>query len=122
MRYSVNFNRDFKWYLKMRHLFSFDGRLEREIMYDPNGIDGRKAFHLFDSEGQLKPTKHPNLLRQLLKTKSSVNLHIKMFAQDRANGRLPLIEFRGMCIKWKSPHWFREAVEQQKYKFYNQIV
>jgi hypothetical protein len=102
----------------MRHKFNFDGRLDRDIEYDPNGVDGKRAFHKFDSSGRLVPTKHPNLLRSLLKTKGSVNLFIKMYAEDRAKGRLPFIEFRGMCIEFKSPPWFREAVEHQKSKFY----
>ncbi len=118
MKYSHNFTRDFNWYIKVRHLFSFDGHQDRQITYDRNGIDGRKAFHLFDSEGKLKPTKHPNLLRSLIKTKGSVNLHIKMYSEDRAKGLLPLIEFRGMCIKWKAPEWFYFAVEKSKHKLY----
>lgn len=113
-KYSDNFERDFKWYLKMRHEFNFDGHLDREITYNPNGVDGKQAFFKFDSQGKLPPTKHPNLLRSLLKTKGSVNLHIKMYAEDRASGLLPLIELRGLCILFKAPYWFREAIEKQK--------
>ena len=28
MKYSENFNRDFNWFLRMRHTFSFDGCLD----------------------------------------------------------------------------------------------
>ncbi len=117
-KYSKGFERDFNWYLTSRHRFNFDGHLDRDIEYDPNGVDGKRAFQLFDAQGRLVPTKHPNILRTILKTKGSINLHVKMYAEDRAKGRLPLIEFRGMCIEFKAPHWFREAVEQQKSKFY----
>jgi hypothetical protein len=117
-KYSKGFERDFNWYLFMRHRFNFDGHLDRYIVYDPNGVDGKKAFHKFDSSGRLVPTKHPNILKTLLKTKGSTNLHIKMYAEDRAKGRLPLLEFRGICIEFRAPYWFREAVEQQKSKFY----
>jgi hypothetical protein len=119
MKYSDNFNRDFKWFLKMRHEFNFSGKDERDqIIYDKNGVDGKKAFYLWDSQGKIVPTKHPNLLFSLLKTKGSVNLHIKMFAEDRAACNWGLIEIRALCIKWKAPDWFRQAVERQKVKYY----
>ncbi len=126
MKYSTNFERDFKFYLRMRHKFSFDGTLEyynkkgeNLIQYSSTGISGKEAFYMYDSNGITKPTKHPQLLKVLLKTKGSTNLHVKMFAEDRAKGLFPLIEFRGFCLKYKTPNWFREAVEKQKYKYYD---
>lgn len=98
-KYSDNFNRDFSWYLKYRHTFDFDGRLDRDIVYDKNGIDGKRCFFLYDSQGILKPTKHPNLVISLLKTKGSINLHIKMWKEDRYNGCLPKILFIEECIE-----------------------
>ncbi len=119
MKYSKNFNRDFEWYLSVRKLFNFDGYDDWEyVVYDKNGVDGKKAFHIYDSLGKVAATKHPNILHTLLKTKGSVNLHIKMYAEDRAKGLFPLIEFRAFCIKLKAPYWFKEAVENQKYKYY----
>jgi hypothetical protein len=118
MKYSNNFNRDFNWYLQMRHQFNFSGKDEK-VVYDKDGIDGKKAFLLLDSQGKLKPTRHPNLLKALLKTKGSINLHIKMYAEDRANGRLPKMLFQKEIIDIiKPPQWFVNAVEQQKYKYY----
>lgn len=118
MKYSAAFNRDFNWFLKMRHIFDFDGALPLDVEYDKNGIDGKKAFLLYDSQGKLLPTKHPILFQTLIKIKGGINLHIKMYAEDRASGLLSLIELRGMCIKWKAPSWFREAVERQKVKYW----
>lgn len=124
-KYSPEFERDFKWYLKMRAMFNFDGsnsyhnkRGHDIIVYDKNGVSGKEAFYKFDSNGKILPTKHPNLLHTLLKTKGSVNLHIKMYAEDRAKGLFPLIEFRAFCIKYRCPTWFKEAVERQKFKYY----
>ena len=114
MKYKNNFNRDFSWYIKVRNEFKFDGRLPRDIIYDREGIDGKKAFFIFDSQGQLKPTKHPELLRRLLLTKGSINLHIKMYAEDRAKGVLPKILFDEICEGIESPDWFEKAVEKQK--------
>jgi len=121
-KYSSGFNRDFNWYLSMRNTFSFDGRLPRELLYDKDGVDGKMAFHIFDSQGKIVPTKHINILKSLLLTKGSTNLHIKMFAEDRAAGLLPGIEFRAMCIKWKVPLWVKEAVERQKHKYYSRYI
>ncbi len=124
--YSQEFERDFKWYLKMRAMFNFDGSNSYHnkkgkdiIVYDKNGVTGKEAFYKWDSNGKILPTKHPNILHTLLKTKGSVNLHIKMYAEDRAKGLFPLIEFRAFCIKYKCPAWFKEAVERQKFKYYD---
>ena len=118
MKYSKNFNRDFNWYLKQRNFFDFDGSLPLDIIYDKSGIDGKKAFLIYDSQGKLLPTKHPTLLAKMIKTKGGVNLHVKMFAEDRASGLFPGFEFRALCIKLKAPYWFREAVEHQKVKYW----
>lgn len=125
MKYSETFERDFKWYLSVRRNFNFDGAAEYcnntgedIIQYKKTGASGKEAFYLWDSKGVIKPTKHPNLLHCLLKTKGSVNLHIKMYAQSRADGTLPKIEFREWCNDWKAPAWFKIAVENQKGKYY----
>jgi hypothetical protein len=126
MKYKPDFERDFKWYLSVRHHFNFDGKSEYVnkngkdvVIYDRNGVSGKEAFYKFDSNGLMLPTKHPNILHTLLKTKGSVNLHIKMYAQSRAEGTLPLLEFRAACIKYKLPYWFKKAVENQKYDYYD---
>lgn len=90
------------------------------IVPDKNGATGKEAYYQWESAGKIIPTKHPNILAALLKIKGSVNLHIKMYAQDRAQGLFPLIEFRAFCIKYKCPSWFKEAVEKQKYKYYKE--
>jgi len=122
-KYNKNFERDFKWYMSMRHIFSFDGsssyhnkRGEYIVQYDKKGASGKEAFFQYDSNGTIKPTKHPNLLLSLLKTKGSANLHIKMYAEDLAKCRWNKIEMRALCIKYKAPDWFRKAVDNQRWK------
>src|SRR5690606_18318805 len=112
-------------YLSVSKQFNFDGTNE---YYNKNGeniinnsLDGRTAkecFFLYDSQGQISPCREPKRLKMLLKTKGSVNLHIKMYAEDRARGYLPLIEFKQICIDINAPSWFFEAVENQKPKYY----
>lgn len=117
VNYSKNFNRDFNWYLSVRHIFNFDGKSYIESNYNRNGLDGKKAFYIYDSQGKIVSTKHPNLLQILLKVKGSVNLHIKMYAEDRAKGILPKILFDEICQQIKAPDWFISAVENQKKKY-----
>ena len=117
MKYSRSFERDFRWFIKMRHLMNFDGKTEyREVVFDKNGMSGKEAFYRFDSEGKINATKHPNLLKSLFRTKGSVNLHIKMYAEDLAEFRWNKIEMRALCIKFKAPTWFRTAIENLRWK------
>ncbi len=125
MKFSDNFDRDFRWYLSVRHMFNFDGcakyfdkKGNDIIVYNKNGASAKECFYKWDTNGKILPTKHPNILHTLLKTKGSVNLHIKMFAEDRANGCYPLIEFKDFCKKYKVPLWFIDSVEKQKFKHY----
>lgn len=130
MTFSKSFEADFRWYLSVRHQFSFDGTAEYTnkkgqpiIVYDRKGVSGKQAFFIWDSTGKVAPTKHPNLLHALLKTKGSVNLHIKMYAEDRATGVLPKLIFESeICEALRVPAWFREAVEKQKEKLYASIL
>lgn len=121
-KYSKNFDADFHWYLKMRNTFDFDGRLDKyDITHDPKGVDGKRAFLLLDSTGQVVPTKHPTMLKRLIKTKGSVNLHIKMYAESRADGCLPKVLFEEVCLEYGVPEWFILSVEKQKNKILKTI-
>ena len=124
LKYSPEFERDFKWYLSMRHEFNFDGSGDYTdkngnpiVVYDRSGVSAKWAFYKWDSNGKILPTKHPNLLQALLKTKGSTNLHIKMYAEDRATGLLPLGDLISFCVEHKCPSWFKEAVERQRFKY-----
>jgi len=110
--------------MRMINIFNFDGcekyynkTGKNIIVYDKNGVNAKEAFYCWDSLGKIKPTKHPNLLYRLLKVKGGTNLHIKMYAEDRACCNMSFIEFRALCIHFKAPLWFREAVEQQKWQY-----
>lgn len=128
MKYSKNFERDYKWYLSVANVFSFDGTKDyynkkgiELIQFDNNGKTAKECFYLYDSSGIIKPTCEPKELKILLKTKGSVNLHIKMYAEDRAKGYLPKIEFYKIIKELDLPSWFVKAVEKQKYKYYEAV-
>lgn len=140
MKYSASNERDFKFYLSNRHEFNFCGTSDADSrfkpVYDKNGVDGKKAFFSIENNGKNIPTKHPNILSALLLSKASVNFNIKMWAEGRAEGTLPLIEFsqrtaidkyphleiefdgNDMETKMKLPKWVVTAVENSKSQFY----
>jgi hypothetical protein len=125
MKYSNKFERDYKWYLSVSDIFYFDGIKDyyskkgiELIQFDENGKTAKECFYLYDTNGIVKPTFQPTELKTLLKTKGSVNLHIKMYAEDRAKGYLPKIEFEKICNEYNLPKWFIDAVENQKKKYY----
>lgn len=123
------------WLFKRRKDFSFNGGERLDIVYDRKGMNGIMAFHVFDSTGKLKATKHPNILQALYVAKGSLNLNIQMWAQSRADGSLPLCMFSKRLTKMKYgtpdkylpetdmetemelPEYVINAVENQKVKW-----
>ncbi len=125
MKYSDKFESDYNWYLSVSGMFSFDGNnnyLNKKgvdiIQTCENGKLAKECFYMYDTRGIITPTSEPEKLQTLLKTKGSVNLHIKMYAEDRARGYLPKVEFQEICTEFNCPKWFIDAVENQKKKYY----
>ncbi len=84
MRYSKNFERDYNWYLEYKNIFTFCGTGvdENLIVTDlNNGKEAKECFYLRESQGKKIPTKEPELLLSLYLVKSSINFHIKMWAE-----------------------------------------
>lgn len=110
-KYSNNFNEVFQFYFRMRKQFWFaGGELTKSPVQDRNGVDGKRAFFLMESTGKMVPTKHPNLLFALLKSKASANFHIKQYAEDKAEFRMSWIELEEIFEEEKYPQWFQKAV------------
>lgn len=80
MRYSDNFVRDVHFYLQNRHRFTFFGGIVPPPPFDRTGVSGVRAFWLFDTKGRSVPTRHPRLFVALMRTKKSINWHIKEWA------------------------------------------
>lgn len=127
-KYSENFERDYDWYLKYRDTFNFDGsgdytnkKGEPLIQTDYNhGKRAKDCFWSFDSNGKILPTCEPVLLFKILKCKGSINFNIKMWAEDRANGYLPYIEFEEIIKEFELLPWMVDAVENQAFKYRKQ--
>lgn len=115
----------FKWLISVRNIFDFDGRLPKhDIVYDPNGINGYDCFYQLDTHGKLYPTKHPEMVRRLVRTKGSVNLHIKLYKEGRQDGTLPAIDFAKIVKEYNLPKWFIKAVEgnRKRDKHYDHLM
>ena len=119
MKYSKNFDRDWNWYVKYKDDFTFSGSLNRKLIIDfHKGKSAKECFFILDSQGKLNPTNEPELLNKVIKCKESINFQIKEYAQDRAKGYLPRIEFDKIIKEFELIEWMIKAVEKQKYKYY----
>lgn len=126
IRFSKKFEDDYRWYVSMLEIFNFDGKAhyfnkqgEDLVQYAKEGLTAKECFYIYDSRGVIEKTREEIMLLKLYKTKGSVNLHIKMYAEDRAKGYLPRVEFDKICIEYNMPKWVSKAVENQKFKHYN---
>ena len=119
MKYSKGFERDWSWYNKYKNDFIFDGSPNKEIVCSLKGKSSKEVFHKYDSEGKLIPTNEPELLSKIFKCKGSINFQIKQWAEDRAKGYLPKIEFDKIIEEYELLPWMIKAVENQKLKYYN---
>lgn len=141
MKFSKNFERDYNWYYKYRFEFNFCGSLNPNHVPipDENGKSAKEVLYNIDTYGKNIGCNESELLNELLLCKASINFMIKMWAETRAEGTLPLIFFsqKEAAEKYKTVFndsiidihtefelldWMIAAVERQKYKFYKQIV
>ena len=120
VKYSKNFERDYNWYLKYKNVFDFSGSLDNKtlVIESEKGLSAKECFYYRDSQGIIKKTKEPNLLSQIYKCKESINFHIKMWAETRAEGTLPMIDFKEIIKEYELLDWMIESVEKQKNKYY----
>lgn len=101
-----------KWFLKVHKHFRFAGKTKDDffnkkgipiIQYSPTGVSAYESFYAYDTNGKVVPTRQYLKLLKLHTTKASVNLHIQMYAEDRAKGYLPKILLLDILKKVKAP-------------------
>lgn len=120
MKYSAKFEESYAFYLRGIEKFDFCGTNQSEIKFQaiPNfsGRSAKECFFKIEAEGKNLPCKEPELLNQLLLCKASLNFYIKQWAEGRADGTLPLVEFcgDGQTIEWidGEPIYYNSIVEQ----------
>lgn len=141
-KFSTQFERDYEFYFSNKDRFTFSGgdsksrvqypsepeptfidektgekiSIPFEVPYSSIGPGAKKCFHDLDSRGKTKSCSEPELLVQLLNCKASVNFHIKLWAEGRAEYTTSLEELNEMMEIYKAPDWVLKAVEKQKIK------
>jgi hypothetical protein len=86
--------------------------------YDPNGEDGKYSFLCLEN-GYFIPTRELDLVRRVQEGKMSVNLQIKMWAEDLGNLLMPK-ELYSYCKNY--PSWvYKATMEQTKQRFMKEI-
>lgn len=115
-RYSSNFERDYQFYLLNLDRFDFSGNPYIQVKYDKNGKDAKHCFWKYDSTGKVLPCVDPELFQKLVTCKGSVNLHIEMWAEGRANGISMRFEFEEYLKEINAPEWILTAMDRQTYK------
>ena len=126
-KYSKKFDLIWFYLLVNYKIFNFSGShfdypsKYQNVLYSNDGVSAKESFFAWESNGEIVPTKQVLLLKAILKAKSSINLNIKMWAEDRASGLLPKIIFKKMIREDNIPNWVVSAVEKQKFKYYEKI-
>lgn len=112
-KYSKGFERDWKFYNDNKDRYNFCGEEIDIAVWSPTGVDAKYAFLKYDSKKEIFPTKEPELLNSILLCKASVNLHIKMYAEDLERGTFSLIDLEEIRTETRAPAWFMQAVWNQ---------
>lgn len=121
MRYSNRFEEDYNFYLSNKDKYNFCGsdiEADFNIKHYDSGKTAKECFYLFDSNGIRDfKCKNKQELLDVLITKASINLHIKMYAESWANYELSRFEILEIVDEINAPKWFYEAIEKQMLKF-----
>ena len=88
---------------------------------DANGRTALECWWAKDTHGKTLPCREPELLAKVMRSKQSVNLQIKLWAEDVADGMLlrqpELVEY---CHGW--PEWVLRATMEQAAKVVSKVV
>lgn len=111
MKYSDRFNEDYNFYMHNIEILDFCGS---HVDLVPQGnTDVKKAFFLWDSQGKINNCENPELLRKLMITKKSVNLHVKMWAEGRLEMTLPKCDWEDIVKEFNLPEWAIKSCDNQ---------
>jgi hypothetical protein len=114
-KYSKNFERDYAFYLAHLGRFGFTGgALIPEVPYAEDGVDAKRAFFLYDSNGKLVPCKEPDLFKSLMITKKGINFHLKLWAEGYSDMLMGVHEYIEDFTD--PPDWVEESFRKLLYK------
>lgn len=116
-KYSNSFNRDWLFLIANMRKFIFSGVDIIKFPHSLHGVDAKRAFQAYDSEGIISRTKHPKVVGMAINCKKSINFHLKLWAEgynDCLIGRDEYLkEFLGAV-----PEWVNDSFVNQRFKHY----
>lgn len=92
-----------------------------QIAADSNGFSALECWWAKDTHGKTLPCREPELLAKVIRSKQSVNLQVKLWAEDVASGML-LRQDELVAYVHGWPEWVLRAVLEQAGKIATQIV
>jgi len=118
MKYSTNFDNDWNFYVRHIGKFTFSAEAVPLQPLDPNGKSAKECFFRFDSTGKWLPCKEPELLRDVLTTKKSINFQIKQWVE----GAYDILEGPDYYLAEfdNPPEWVKNSLINQHEKYWSQ--
>ena len=81
--------------------------------YNDDGVSAIEALYYYESSGVKKKCNDLETLENFFQAKGSLDLQIKMWAEDRAKGWLNSLEMNEYIDELNYPEWVLKAVENQ---------
>lgn len=90
-------------------------------MSDPAGVTPLEAWYALDTHGKVLPCNDTATLNKVIRSKASINLQVKLWAEDLADCAL-LSREEVITYTNNYPKWVRKAVFQQAGKILMKTV
>jgi len=112
-KYSKGFTRDYDFYLKSKDRFTFAGVKVDGILFDETGVSAKEAFYRQDTKGEtMVSTREPDLLKEIITCKKSINLHIKMWVEGYEDMMEGVEYYLENCVQ-EPPPWVEDSFRKQ---------
>jgi RNAse (barnase) inhibitor barstar len=132
IKFSEQFNRDYELYSRLKNIFTFSGvdvrKKYHRFEYSDLGVTAKEAFYFLDTNGRYSKCNNLDELYEVLTCKISINLHIKMWAEEYLEYRksnLPEeIAYSNLFLddimtEFQFPVWVEHAIVKQAEKLFS---
>ena len=110
---SKKFDRDWLFYRKNRHKFTFCGVQVDTPQYGAYTPVAKECFRSFDTSGKVpKYCREPQLFMEILRCKKSINFHLKMWAEGYNDYLMGIKEYLNELID--PPLWVEKSLRNQR--------
>lgn len=129
MKFSDQFERDYALYFRLKDIFTFSGIDVKKKYYrfkhSDNGNSSKECFYSLDTNGRYLECSELDELFKVLACKISINLHIKMWAEEYLEFRISKLPeevaysnlfLDDIITEFEFPDWVRVAIVNQAEK------